>query len=319
MSKFVLDCERVSQIGENITNTSTQMADVASSVGSYDTSESEEFDFSGAISAIVSNINMAIEKIQNTVTILNQVIEQHTSLQTNLKFEANIIETNSSASMSGALSGSTEKTSKTYTIKKGDTLSKIAKDNNTTVEAIAKENNIKDVNLIYTGTSLVIPTGSAIAQSNQTNNQSNQSSSTLNKEAASTKNQDANNNTENNVKTESNSSQSQQSVGKIVSAELTAYYPANNAMAGGFYDCKGVLLDPSKNTCAAPKDIPYGTKIQISDTGTSLDGKIYTVTDRGGAIKVKSDGTYRFDILMSSESECNNFGRRGGKVTILKE
>ena len=40
---------------------------------------------------------------------------------------------------------------KTYTVKSGDTLSKIAKDNNTTVEKLVKINNIENANLIYTG------------------------------------------------------------------------------------------------------------------------------------------------------------------------
>lgn len=39
----------------------------------------------------------------------------------------------------------------TYTVQKGDTLSKIAKANNTTVDTLAKLNNIKNVNLIYVG------------------------------------------------------------------------------------------------------------------------------------------------------------------------
>lgn len=39
----------------------------------------------------------------------------------------------------------------TYTVQKGDTLSKIAKANGTTVEALAKLNNITNVNLIYVG------------------------------------------------------------------------------------------------------------------------------------------------------------------------
>lgn len=39
----------------------------------------------------------------------------------------------------------------TYTVKKGDTLSKIAKANGTTVDALAKLNNITNVNLIYVG------------------------------------------------------------------------------------------------------------------------------------------------------------------------
>ena len=86
-------------------------------------------------------------------------------------------------------------------------------------------------------------------------------------------------------------------------------------MEGGFYDALGNKLDPSKNTCAAPKDIPFHTKIQVKDTGTDKDGQIYEVTDRGGAITVK-DGVYHFDLLFSSNSECNNWGKRKGKAII---
>lgn len=45
----------------------------------------------------------------------------------------------------------------TYVVKQGDTLSKIAKEFNTTVQAIAELNNIDDVNKIYVGQVLVIP------------------------------------------------------------------------------------------------------------------------------------------------------------------
>lgn len=44
----------------------------------------------------------------------------------------------------------------TYTVKKGDTLSAIAKRYNTTVKALAKKNNIKDVNKIFKGQKLKI-------------------------------------------------------------------------------------------------------------------------------------------------------------------
>lgn len=48
-------------------------------------------------------------------------------------------------------------TSSTYTIRRGDTLSKIAKDNGTTVDELAKDNNIKDPNKIYAGKTLNLP------------------------------------------------------------------------------------------------------------------------------------------------------------------
>gem|GEM_PF-339409 len=101
----------------------------------------------------------------------------------------------------------------------------------------------------------------------------------------------------------------------VVKAMFTAYYPANNAMEGGFYDALGNLLDPSKRTMAAPPSIPFGTRITIQDTGTSRDGQTYKVNDRGGAIQIEN-GVYHFDILMFSNSECNNWGVKYGSAII---
>lgn len=51
--------------------------------------------------------------------------------------------------------------STTYTVSSGDTLSALALKYGTTVQAIAKVNNIADVNLIYVGQQLVIPSTEA--------------------------------------------------------------------------------------------------------------------------------------------------------------
>jgi LysM repeat protein len=48
-------------------------------------------------------------------------------------------------------------TTNEYIVKQGDTLTKIAKMYNTTIESLASLNNIKDVNLIITGQKLMIP------------------------------------------------------------------------------------------------------------------------------------------------------------------
>ena len=44
-----------------------------------------------------------------------------------------------------------------YTIKYGDTLSALAKKYNTTVDALARTNNIKDPDKIYAGKTLIVP------------------------------------------------------------------------------------------------------------------------------------------------------------------
>ena len=103
--------------------------------------------------------------------------------------------------------------------------------------------------------------------------------------------------------------------GKKVKAQFTAYYPGPG-IEGGYGQAMGGYLDPSKKTCAAPKSIPFRTKIQCLGTGTSIDGQTYTVTDRGGAIIVDKNGVYHIDILMKNAKECNNFGRRNGYIII---
>lgn len=104
----------------------------------------------------------------------------------------------------------------------------------------------------------------------------------------------------------------------VANAEYTAYYPNNDPLNGGLKDAQGNKLNPSaKNTCAAPKEIPFGTKIRVSGTGTDCDGQVYEVTDRGGAIKYnKATNTYRIDICMIDKASCTSFGRRKGTIEI---
>ena len=58
--------------------------------------------------------------------------------------------------------------SKTYTVKAGDTLSEIAETYNTTVEKLAKLNNIKNVDLIYVDQVLVIDGAAPVAETTTT-------------------------------------------------------------------------------------------------------------------------------------------------------
>lgn len=103
--------------------------------------------------------------------------------------------------------------------------------------------------------------------------------------------------------------------GKEVNAEFTAYYPSNDPVQGGYKAANGETLKPSSLTCAAPKEVAFNTKIQVKGTGTSRDGIVYRVNDRGGAIKIVN-GVYKIDLLMSSKKEAYAFGRRKGKAVI---
>ena len=57
---------------------------------------------------------------------------------------------------------------KTYTVKPGDTLSEIAETHNTTVEKLAKLNNIKNVDLIFVDQVLVIDGAAPVAETTTT-------------------------------------------------------------------------------------------------------------------------------------------------------
>ena len=57
---------------------------------------------------------------------------------------------------------------KTYTVKAGDTLSEIAETHNTTVEKLAKLNNIKNVDLIFIDQVLVIDGAAPVAETTTT-------------------------------------------------------------------------------------------------------------------------------------------------------
>lgn len=64
--------------------------------------------------------------------------------------------------------GSADASADSYTVQSGDTLNKIAKDYNTSVDIISQQNNISDINLIFAGEQLQINTNnqSALAATN---------------------------------------------------------------------------------------------------------------------------------------------------------
>jgi hypothetical protein len=64
---------------------------------------------------------------------------------------------NKTAKAKAAAASKTKATTATYTVKKGDTLTAIAKKYKTTVSNLAKLNNIKNVNLIYVNQKLKVP------------------------------------------------------------------------------------------------------------------------------------------------------------------
>lgn len=100
-------------------------------------------------------------------------------------------------------------------------------------------------------------------------------------------------------------------------AKFYCYSPGE----GGYQDASGnslsAYLQKGQYVCAAPSDIPLGTKIQIHVTSgnSSFNGRVYTVRDRGDShITVGSDGTYGIDLLVASKSEQWS---GSGTITVL--
>lgn len=86
MSIFMIETDSVSSVGSELSSLASTMENIASSVGSYDTSCEDGFDFSGAKSVIMGNVEACSTKISNTSSILDCVVTSHTQLQNSLEF-----------------------------------------------------------------------------------------------------------------------------------------------------------------------------------------------------------------------------------------
>lgn len=98
---------------------------------------------------------------------------------------------------------------------------------------------------------------------------------------------------------------------KVRTMSATAY-------SSGVKTASGKTVKPF-HTIAAPRDIPFGTKVYIPELvqywkkrGVEISG-IFTVEDRGGAIKGN-----KIDVYMTSESVARNWGVRNVTVYFIK-
>ena len=101
---------------------------------------------------------------------------------------------------------------------------------------------------------------------------------------------------------------------KDKSDDLTIIATAYTSAAeenGGYEGLNAIGGKLGPGCIAAPKDIPFQTKIRISGLG------IFNVEDRGGAIVRISEDTIRVDVWMASYKEAMKFGKRTYKGTIL--
>ena len=106
------------------------------------------------------------------------------------------------------------------------------------------------------------------------------------------------------------------SVGRAIKAELTAY--CNDSICSGPWGSKTAMGTKTRvGVIAVPKNISLGSKVYIPSLKNYKSDGIFHAEDRGGAIKVKSDGTYVIDVWMPTHAQALAFGRQKTTVYLM--
>ncbi|MCY9097578.1 LysM peptidoglycan-binding domain-containing protein [Bacillus inaquosorum] len=211
-------------------------------------------------------------------------------------------------------------TSGQYTIKAGDTLSKIAQKFGTTVNNLKVCNNLSS-DMIYAGSTLSVK-GQATAANTVTENAQTSAPQTAPKQEAVQKEQpkqeavqqqpkqETKAEAETSVNTEEKAVQSNTN-NQEASKELTVTATAYTANDGGISGVTATGIDLNKNPNAKviavdPNVIPLGSKVYVEGYGEA------TAADTGGAIKGN-----KIDVFVPNKSDASNWGVKTVNVKIL--
>ncbi|MCO4850531.1 LysM peptidoglycan-binding and 3D domain-containing protein [Bacillus vallismortis] len=212
---------------------------------------------------------------------------------------------------------SSEETTTTgqYTIKAGDTLTKIAQQFGTTVNNLKVWNNLSS-DVIYAGSTLSVK-GQATAATAVTENTQTSAPQTQAKQEAVQKEQpkqqpkqETKAAAETSVPTEEKAVQSNTNH-QEASKELTVTATAYTANDGGISGVTATGIDLNKNPNAKviavdPNVIPLGSKVYVEGYGEATAG------DTGGAIKGN-----KIDVFVPNKSDASNWGVKTVNVKIL--
>ncbi|OMI06765.1 3D domain-containing protein, partial [Bacillus swezeyi] len=188
---------------------------------------------------------------------------------------------------------------KQYTIKKGDTLWKIAQKYGVTVNDLKSWNNIKS-DIIYPNTSIAVDGQATI-----------QAAAKPAKTTASVQNEAKTEQPAPAPKQEKETvsrSNTSQSAAKELTVTATAYTANDGGMSG--VTATGIDLKANKNAkviAVDPSVIPLGSKVHVEGYGEA------TAADTGGAIKGN-----KIDVFVPSKSAAKNWGVKTVKVKVLK-
>lgn len=109
------------------------------------------------------------------------------------------------------------------------------------------------------------------------------------------------------------SQEDEKSMGTPIKAELTAY--CDDPRCSDQWGSKTAMQTKTRmGVIAAPKNIPLGSKMYIPELSNYKADGMFDVEDRGGAIKIKNDGTYVIDVWVPTYEDAQKFGRK--KTTI---
>lgn len=104
---------------------------------------------------------------------------------------------------------------------------------------------------------------------------------------------------------------------KPINVELTAYCNCN-ICSESWGSETAMQTQTRKGVVAAPKEIPLGSRLYIPQLEDYKEDCIFDVEDRGGAVKVKDDGTYIIDVWLPDHEQVKEFGRKKGVIYIVE-
>lgn len=206
----------------------------------------------------------------------------------------------SAMAVAGVTATTTAEASTSHKVKEGDTVYKLSKEYDTTIESIVQENHIANPNLIYVGTTLEI---SNVNTNDNSNVEANQNKPVESQSLAKTHN--AMNGEVSNV------------VSGWQSYEFT-HYTANCTGCTGItstgVNVKGTSFYKGMRVIAVnPNVIPYNSIVELKYPNGHIERAI--ALDTGGAMRAR---TNLVDVLVSSESEAMQKGRVHGQLRIIK-
>lgn len=104
---------------------------------------------------------------------------------------------------------------------------------------------------------------------------------------------------------------------KPISVELTAY--CNCVICSEAWGSETAMQTRTrKGVVAAPKEIPLGSRLYIPQLEYYKEDCIFDVEDRGGAVKIKDDGTYIIDIWLPEHEQVKEFGRQKSMIYLIE-